>query len=90
MENKGFIIGTWYKCSCNKNYYRFDGYLEDEKFGHNAVINPLSSTHGYAKPGYTERMSHNSCIEYFSPDNIADLSEIQPFLPLNNIDYDTF
>jgi len=77
----GFVIGQWYKCSCNNNLYQFDGFLQDRKWGSSAEINPLDHSHGSAKPGYTKITCHEACVEYFSPTSLADMEVVNRFLP---------
>lgn len=86
MKREDFIVGEWYACSCNDNYFRFNGFLENNKFGSDAVINRWDYIHGSAKPGYTERISHNACIEYFNPNKLADMNIVNKFLPKKTSD----
>lgn len=76
-----FIKGEWYICSCNENLYRFNGFLEKDKFGYNAIINPTDREINFIKPGYTAKVFNKALVEYFDPAKLADKSIIEKFLP---------
>jgi len=80
-----FIVGSWYKCSCNQNFYRYLTIKDNKYFVHDAVVNINNSNHGNAKPGYTEEYRDTSLLEYFKPDAIiTDLSIIEKYLPVKS------
>ena len=84
-SNKGFIVGEWYTCRCNKNFYRFHS-LNDVFFVNDAVINPTSEKHAKSEKGFTERIA-KSYLEYFNPDKKAPLDVVNKFLP-KKFDYE--
>jgi hypothetical protein len=85
-----FVVGKWYKCLCNDNFYCYKR-SEDGDFASSSVISPRG-TDGFTK-GYNDRGRDSHHISYFQPDNIASLEEIQQYLPPNHPDFikkDTF
>lgn len=85
-----FVVGKWYKCLCNDNFYCYKR-SEDGDFASSSVISPRG-TDGFTK-GYNDRGRDSHHISYFQPDNIASLEEIQQYLPEGHVDLikkDTF
>lgn len=77
-----FIVGKWYRCTCNKNLYRFHSIKDGKFFVNDAVINPVSSNYANEPYGYTERVQTTGLVMYYKPDGLlTDLTEIQQYLP---------
>lgn len=74
-NNKEFIPGKWYYCSCNKNYHRF--LKQDRQYFINdaIIINYHNSPSKYIK-----RIETKSLMIYFNPKNIVSSSLIAPHL----------
>lgn len=79
FKNLKFEVGKWYRCSCNKNLYRYKSH-DDKYFVNDAVINFYDSFENGTK-GYIERLQIDSLIEYFKPENVCPDSEIVFYLP---------
>lgn len=83
-HNKGFIIGDWYKCSCNDNFYQFNG-IKHNKDGEDcfiasAVICPIEPSDNFLV-GYNSKGRNNHLVILFNPDNKAPMEEVNKFLP---------
>ena len=66
--NKGFIPGVWYTASCNNHFYKFKEMNGTEYI---TTSERLFNDCRYCKGGRS-----NHCIEYFNPENRADVNEV--------------
>lgn len=84
QNSNQFIVGNWYKCSCNTNLYRFHSIKDNKYFVNDARINPTNKTQGDCDfIGYKEGLIENSLLSYFSPANKADMEIVNIYLPNN-------
>lgn len=72
-----FIVGKWYKCTCNNNYYKCAG-GDNTDFNSSEVISP-SGNDGFSM-GYNNSGRDNHMGNLFK-EYLTDLSEIQLYLP---------
>jgi hypothetical protein len=74
-----FIVGRWYKCTCNDNYYKY----KDGNFNSSEVISP-TGLDGFKK-GYNSKGRNNHSSSLFK-EYLTDLTEIQQYLPDEHVD----